>query len=179
MVMEDHTGTSWATSIDGQCWVKHGHLFGLSGQDYDSLGQVTPFLEVSGDKLRAVWFGGAHQGYTDEAHQNAKCAWCSNRIGAAYPKGEAPSGGGCAGCTPAGSTCTSACQAANAGSAGSCANPGSTSPGACCNCSNDECAKCVGSAANCQQACINIGSSIGFCAHPGSTDPSKCCACLD
>ena len=168
MLHEGQKGTNWATSVDGVCWVDRGQLFGLSGASYDAYGQVTPFLEVSGGKLRAVWFGGA-----------SVVSWNRNRIGAAYAPGAAPSGGGCTACTTAGQTCTEACQNAGAGNAGSCGNPNSTTPGACCACSNDGCEKCVVGAKDCHQACVNIGRAGGYCAHPGSSDSSKCCACLD
>ena len=168
MLMEGQDGTYWATSVDGICWVGRGKLFNRSGASYDAYGQVTPFLEVSGGKLRAVWFGGA-----------SVSSWNKNRIGAAYAPGEAPSGGGCSDCTTAGLTCTTACQNASAGTAGSCGNPGSTTPGSCCGCSSDSCEKCVVGAKDCHEACVNNGSGGGYCAHPGSTESSKCCACLD
>ena len=169
MLMEGHDGTYWATSVDGICWVPQpSKLFGLSGTAYDKYGQVTPFLEVSGGKLRAVWFGGA-----------SVSSWNRNRIGAAFVSGSAPSGGGCSACTSAGLTCTEACQNANAGTSGHCGNPGSSTAGSCCACSADGCEKCVVGVKDCHQACVSNGSSGGYCAHPGSTDSSKCCACLD
>ncbi|MBO4350848.1 MAG: hypothetical protein J6A01_07895 [Proteobacteria bacterium] len=168
MLMEGQDGTYWATSVDGLCWVSQGKLFNRSGASYDAYGQVTPFLEVSGGKLRAVWFGGA-----------SVSSWNRNRIGAAFAPGEAPSGGGCTGCTSVGLTCTEACQNASAGTAGHCGNPGSTTAGSCCACESDGCEKCVVGVKDCHQACVNNGSSSGYCAHPGSTDSSKCCACLD
>ncbi|MBQ9396739.1 MAG: hypothetical protein IJU23_14635 [Proteobacteria bacterium] len=168
MLRESGDGTYWATSVDGLCWVDRGKLFGLSGTGYDKYGQVTPFLEVSGGKLRGVWFGGA-----------SVSSWDHNRIGAAYAPGAAPSGSGCAECTTAGYSCSAACQSVNAGTAGACGNPGSTSPGSCCVCSSDGCGGCVVGAADCHQACVNIGRAGGVCDHPGSTDSSKCCRCLD
>ena len=168
MLHEGQKGTNWATSVDGVCWVDRGQLFGLSGASYDKFGQVTPFLEVAGGKLRAVWFGGA-----------SVVSWNRNRIGAAYAPGTAPSGGGCTACTTTGQTCAEACQSVGAGNTGSCGSPNSTTPGACCACANDGCEKCVVGAKDCHQACVNIGRAGGYCAHPGSSESSKCCACLD
>lgn len=167
MVRESQDGTYWATSVDGVCWVDRGKLFGLSGAAYDAFGQVTPFLEVSGGALRAVWFGGA-----------PAVSWDRNRIGAAYAPGAAPAGAGCTACTPAGLSCPAACQQAGAGATGSCGNPGSNSQGSCCACSTEGCEGCIIAGADCHQACVNIGSIGGTCLYPGSTNPSACCGCL-
>ena len=140
----------------------------FSGASYDAYAQVTPFLEVSDGKLRAVWFGGA-----------SVPSWNRNRIGVAYASDAKPSGGGCTACTSAGLTCTESCQSVGVGTSGFCANPGSTIPGFCCACIADSCEKCVAGASDCHQACVNIGHASGFCSHPGSTDVNKCCTCLE
>jgi len=168
MLREGGEGTYWATSVDGTCWVDRGKLFDRSGSGYDAFGQVTPFLEVEGSSLRAIWFGGA-----------SVATWNKNRIAVAFPAGSAvPSGGGCTGCTTWGWSCSSACQQAGAPAWGTCGAPGSTNPGACCACSNEGCEACT-TAADCQLACVQAGKPGGWCAHPGSTDPGTCCACLD
>ncbi len=168
MLREAGDGTYWATSADGTCWVDRGKLFGLSGSAYDAYGQVTPFLDVAGGALRAVWFGGA-----------SVSTWNRNRIAVAYPSGATiPSGGGCSGCTTWGWSCSSACQQAGADASGTCGAPGSTSPGTCCACSTEGCEACT-SAVDCHQACVSASKAGGWCAHPGSTDPAVCCACLE
>jgi len=168
MLREAGDGTYWATSTEGTCWVDRGKLFGLSGAAFDAYGQVTPFLEVEGGGLKAVWFGGA-----------SVATWNKNRIGVAFPGGTAvPAGGGCSGCTTWGWSCSTACQAASLSAAGQCGSPGSTNPGACCNCLAEGCEACAG-ATDCHAACVLAGKPGGWCAHPGSSDPATCCACLD
>lgn len=167
MLREAQDGTYFATSTDGLCWVDRGKLLSVSGREYDRFGQVTPFLELAGDVVQAVWFGGA-----------SVSTWNKNRIAAAFPAGGIPSGGGCTECVPSGWTCTTACANARLGAMGSCAFPGSTSPGACCACQPSGCEACV-AAGDCRAACMAAGKTAGFCAHPGSTAPGRCCACLD
>jgi len=165
MLREGGDGTYWATSPDGTCWVDRGKLFSKSGAPYDQFGQVTPFLDVEGGKLAAVWFGGA-----------SVSTWDKNRIAVAFPAGASvPSGGGCTACTTAGLSCAEACST----SGGSCGAPGSTNPGACCACGSEGCDGCKGSAPDCQAACVAIGKAGGWCGNPGSTNPSQCCTCLE
>jgi len=168
LLYESGNGTYWATSVDGvRCWKARGKLFGLSGKAYDQHGQVTPFLQLSGGKVKAVWFGGA-----------SVKTWNKNRVAVAWAAGvKAPPGGGCSGCTNAGLSCAAACQAAGAGAAGICAKPGSTNPGACCACGKSPCASCLGKHKDCHAACVAAGKAGGRCAHPGSTNPGVCCAC--
>ena len=168
MLREGGNGTYWATSANGTCWVDRGKLFDLSGGGYDAFGQVTPFLDVDGDSLHAIWFGGA-----------SVSTWNKNRIAVAFPAGgSVPSGGGCTGCTPWGWSCSAACQQAGQPASGTCGSPGSTNSGACCACANEGCEACT-AAADCHQACLQAGKPGGWCAHPGSTDPGTCCACFD
>jgi hypothetical protein len=168
LLHESGSGTYWATSVDGvHCWVDRGKLCGTSGQAYDAHGQVTPFLQLDGGAVKAIWFGGA-----------SVSTWNKNRVAVAFPSaGAGPSGGGCTACTPAGYSCSAACQAAGAGASGTCGAPGSVNPAACCVCSASSCKSCLGSALDCHAACVGIGAQGGACAHPGSTNPSVCCAC--
>lgn len=166
MLREAGDGTYWATSDDGVCWRDRGRLFARSGADYDRFGQVTPFLEVEGDRAVAVWFGGA-----------SVMTWDRNRIAAALPSGGAvPAGGGCTACTTPGVSCAQACHGAGF-AAGTCGQPGSSDPGQCCACAADGCEGCRGDAVDCHEACVRAGNTTGWCAVPGSTDPARCCAC--
>ena len=164
MLREAGTGTLWATSKDGLCWVDRGMLFAKSGAAYDAFGQVTPFLLVDGTP-KAIFFGGAKV-----------VSWDQNRIALAEPTGTTPPAAGCTGCVAPGLSCADACRTAGSFNAGSCGNPGSTSSGACCACATDGCEGCSGGI-TCQEACANAGASIGTCGNPGSVDPGKCCAC--
>lgn len=167
MLREAGDGTYFATSLDGLCWIDRGKLLDRSGSAYDRFGQVTPFLEVAGDRVQAIWFGGA-----------SVATWNKNRIAAAFPSGSTPSGGGCTQCVTAGQSCTGACSKGRLGAIGRCAVPGSTSPGACCACLPSGCEACV-PFGDCRAACVAAGKSVGFCANPGSTLPGRCCACLE
>lgn len=168
LLYESGNGTYWATSVDGiHCWAGRGRLFGKSGKAYDAYGQVTPFLQLSAGKVKAVWFGGAKVS-----------TWNRNRIALALPTGTSgPSGGGCTACTPAGWSCSAACQGAGVPPVGVCGAPGSTNVGKCCACSASKCSGCLVGAKDCHAACVGIGKAGGYCAHPGSTNSSRCCAC--
>jgi hypothetical protein len=167
MLREAGDGTYWATSDDGLCWRDRGRLFARSGADYDRFGQVTPFLQVEGDRAAAVWFGGA-----------SVMSWDRNRIAVAWPVGvTAPAGGGCTGCTAPGLSCAQACHGAGF-AAGTCGQPGSGDPGQCCTCVADGCEGCRGDAADCHEACVRAGNTTGWCGVSGSTDPSRCCVCV-
>lgn len=167
MLREGGDGTSWATSPDGVCWIDRGRLFARSGMDYDRFGQVTPFLQVEGDRAVAVWFGGA-----------SVATWDRNRIAVAFASDVSPpAGGGCAACTAPGVSCAQACHGAGFAS-GSCGQPGSTNPSQCCACATDGCERCRGSAADCHEACVRAGQTSGWCGVPGSADPSRCCTCI-
>lgn len=167
MLREGGDGTYLAISKDGVCWVDRGKLVGLSGGAFDRYGQVTPSLELDGDRVRALWFGGA-----------SAPAWNKNRIAAAFPMGAAPSGGGCSQCTTAGLSCAAACQAGGRGAEGSCAFPGSTMVGMCCACQPSGCEACA-SQGDCQAACVANGKAAGYCAFPGSGEVGRCCACVE
>ncbi len=169
MLWEGSDGTYWATSTNGTCWVRRGRLFGLSGQDYDRYGQVTPFLEVSAGQVRAVWFGGAKV-----------ASWNENRIAVALAAGTPvpPEGGGCTACVPAGWSCAEACQDVLGLAAGACSRRGSTDPSRCCHCYEEGCEQCTAGAADCHAACVRAGWPGGWCAVPGSTDPGHCCGCF-
>jgi hypothetical protein len=167
MLREAGDGTWWATSDDGLCWRDRGRLFARSGADYDRFGQVTPFLQVEGDRAVAVWFGGA-----------SVMSWDRNRIAVAWPAGgTTPAGGGCTGCTAPGLSCAQACHGAGF-AAGTCGQPGSSDPGQCCACVTDGCEGCRGDAADCHEACVRAGNTTGWCGVSGSTDPSRCCVCV-
>jgi hypothetical protein len=171
MVAEGGDGTYWYTSPDGVCWAAKGRLFGLSGRSYDAFGQVTPFLEVSGGVVQAIWFGGA-----------SVTTWNQNRIAVAFPNTVSlPAGGGCTACVAPGQSCPSACFSTGA-STGSCSFPGNTSAGMCCGCASEGCDACRGGGAtitDCNARCISLGKAGGWCAFPGSTNPSACCGCLE
>lgn len=166
MVREAGDGTYWATSLDGISWTDQGKLFGLSGQAYDAHGQVTPFLEVHGGAVTAIWFGGA-----------SVPTWNRNRVAVAYPSGGQPAGGGCTACTSPGVSCPESCHGAGQ-SSGSCGAPGSTDPGGCCACFSEGCDACLVAAMDCHEACVAADNLGGYCAYPGSQDPSQCCACV-
>jgi hypothetical protein len=167
MLREAGDGTYWATSDDGLCWRDRGRLFARSGADYDRFGQVTPFLQVEGDRAAAVWFGGA-----------SVMSWDRNRIAVAWPVGVTPpAGGGCTACTASGLSCAQACHGAGF-AAGTCGQPGSSDPGQCCACVADGCEGCRGDAADCHEACVRAGNTTGWCGVSGSTDPSRCCVCV-
>ena len=167
MLREAGDGTYYATSTDGICWVDRGKLFGSSGGAYDKYGQVTPALEMDGDKIRAIWFGGA-----------SVREWNRNRIAAAFPVSSMPSGGGCTACVSAGLSCSAACIGAGLSGAGVCANPGSTMIGSCCGCQPSGCEACTAKG-DCQAACVGAKKTGGYCAFPGSTSSSRCCACIE
>lgn len=167
MLREAGDGTYYATSPDGICWVDHGKLFGVSGSAYDRYGQVTPFLELDGTTVRAIWFGGA-----------SVKEWNRNRIAAAFPSTSKPSGGGCTSCVTSGISCSSACISAGLGGAGVCSYPGSTSAGMCCGCQPSGCEGCTAKG-DCQAACVGARKMGGYCAFPGSTSSSRCCACIE
>lgn len=167
MLYEGRDGTYYATSPDGICWVDHGKLFGTSGAAYDRYGQVTPFLELEGTTIRAIWFGGA-----------SVTSWNKNRIAAAFPSTSKPTGGGCTACVTSGISCSAACISAGLGGAGVCSYPGSTSVGMCCGCQPSGCEGCTAKG-DCQAACVAAKKAGGYCAFPGSTSSARCCACME
>lgn len=126
LLHEGTTGTWAQTSADGIEWCDQGQVFGLTGQPWDSYGQVTPFIySADGTRFDALLFGGA-----------SDACWCRNRVGLALPEGVAlpeDPDAGCDGCV-SGSDCTQACRDGGYGVDGFCAVPGSTDPGACCAC---------------------------------------------
>ena len=165
MLREGSCGTSWATSVDGLCWVDRGLLLAKSGQPYDAFGQVTPFLLVVNDQPQGVFFGGARVSTVDK-----------NRIALAAPTGTAAPPAGCTACTVPGLTCAESCRSRGNYNLGVCAVPGSEEPGSCCDCSSDGCEECS-RGQTCQESCAAAGWSMGTCGKPGSRDPADCCAC--
>lgn len=126
MLREAGDGTYASTSADGLAFCDQGRIFGLSGQDWDRYGQVTPFVFTGdGSRFDALLFGGA-----------SDACWCRNRIGLALPESVPPTSDPDAGCElcVAGSDCTQACRDGGYGVDGFCAAPGSTDPAACCAC---------------------------------------------
>ena len=54
MTWESHQGIYWAISNNGIEWEKRGLLTGLSGEEFDQFGQVTPFLDVKISEISQV-----------------------------------------------------------------------------------------------------------------------------
>lgn len=125
MVMESGSGTRYSLSPDGVSWSPIKPLFGLSGQSYDTFGQVTPMIGLSASGAWThTYFGGA-----------SDACWCKNRMGVALAVGVAAPPDpdqGCGGCLTG--SCVDACRAGGYGIEGKCGYPGSTNPSQCCVC---------------------------------------------
>ena len=166
MLVEGHTGTRSYHSSDRLSWNLQGTVISLSGDSYDSFGQVTPHLVTHQGEVRALFYGGA-----------SNPCWCKNRIAAVFPAGAEPEIQDCSACLQGFDSCELACQSAGF-SSGVCSAPGSTDPNVCCACMNElDCSACLQGFESCEQACQSAGFSSGVCGAPGSTDPGVCCAC--
>jgi predicted GH43/DUF377 family glycosyl hydrolase len=73
LLAESPHGTRWFTSADGIEWRSEAFLFGLSGEDYDRAGQVTPMAYIEDGAWVAVYYGGAKESN-----------WNRNRIAVAF-----------------------------------------------------------------------------------------------
>ena len=164
MLTESRNGTKYYRSSNRIDWVIGGNLIGLSGQNYDQFGQVTPHLLVDVGEAVALFYGGA-----------SNDCWCKNRVAVAFAGLVSPVS--CETCLQGYNTCGEACQAAGA-SGGVCSSPVSTDPSECCQCVDAiGCENCLQGFDTCEEACQNLGFNSGVCGAPGSTNPDVCCAC--
>jgi len=119
LLAESHQGTKLYVADSPLAWHFVGLLLELSGQPYDSFGQVTPHLVVRDRIASAIFLGGASD----------QC-WCHNRIAIALMADDIS---GCHACLNGQDSCQAACEA-HGTDFGFCAEPGSTDPNACCAC---------------------------------------------
>jgi hypothetical protein len=119
LLSEGYQGTKLFSSLNGLDWSYEGMVLELSGQAWDTYGQVTPHLLVHDGEARAIFVGGA-----------SDSCWCKNRVGVAFPNEDVA---GCSQCIVNVLSCQHACSA-NGFLYGFCGAPGSTTSSACCTC---------------------------------------------
>lgn len=79
LVHESFSGTAWALGTSETAFEPRGLLVPASGERYDRHGHVSPSLVVEGDRLVALYFGGAEGTDRDPALARDR-----NRIGVAF-----------------------------------------------------------------------------------------------